>query len=328
MQKRSFYFRKRTGFLSLLSMAIATLILLVPAGSSHFSNALAKESSVRFLILVSKKSEPYLKCERGVRELLAEQSMAISEIKSIYMNQKTTEGLKKDIDAFRPTVAVCIGTRAAFFLKEAKPGFPWVATFLIDQSIDALMMPGLLAVSVDVPIEKRLEMLCKIRKHVHAGLLEYKSPKSAPQKIQEGACKGQDAYYVVSPFFSSIETALQGLLKNQINSFLITPDPRIFNSQESVAYTLLWGLRNRIAVCGLSSGYVKNGALYALEADIVALGRQACQLAIDSLEGKTGGKTVIQHPKKLILSINLKTARRLGLKIPENVLKKAQLVIR
>jgi len=328
MPKRSIYYKKQRAFPGFLSVGIVTLFMLIIAGGSLFFNAMADESPVHFLILISKKSNPYLECERGTRELLMKASKAFVEVKSIYLDKKTTEDLKKEIEAFRPSIAVCIGTRAAFFLKEAKLGFPWVATFIIDKSIAALMMPGLLAVSMDVPIEKRLEILCQIRNHVHAGLLEYKTPKSAPQKIHEGACKNRDAYYMVLPFFGAIETALQNLLKNQINSFLITPDPRIFNSQESVAYTLLWGLRNKIAVCGLSSGYVKNGALYALEADIEAMGRQACQLAIDCMEGKTAGKTVIQHPQKLILSINLKTAKRLGLTIPENVLKKAQLVIR
>ncbi len=132
----------------------------------------------------------------------------------------------------------------------------------------------------------------------------------------------------MSPFFSSIESALQALLEEHVDSFFITPDPIIFNSQEAVAYTLLWGLRNKVAVCGLSSGYVKNGALYALEADIEALGSQAGRLAIASLEGRTSGKTVIEHPKKLILSINLKTAKRLGIKIPPDVLNRAQMVIR
>ena len=325
MEKRPAYSINKQ-LLGLISLAVLVFIV-------HFfsaSSVLAKDSTTttRFLILVSKKTPPYLKCEKGVKEVFWKKYKGTFETKSLYLSKEQPGDLKQKIEEFAPSVAVCIGTRAAFFLKDEEFKFPWVATFLIDKSIESLMAPGLLAVSMDVPIERRIETLCRIKNRVRAGLLTYKSPKSSPKRIQTGACKGKDAYYIMSPFFSSIESALQTLLEEQVDSFFITPDPVIFNSQEAVAYALLWGLRNKVAVCGLSSGYVKNGALYALEADIEALGKQAGRLAIARIEGRTSGKTVIEHPQKLILSINLKTAKRLGLKIPPDVLNSAQMIIR
>ena len=292
------------------------------------SSVFADKSVTRFLIIVSKRTGPYLKCEKGVRNEIWERCHKPFEIQSIYLDEDDTDAIRQQINRFNPSVAVCIGTRAAFFLKETMPIFPWVATLLVDKSIEAIKRHGFLAVSMDVPIETRMEILCRMKKHVLAGLLSYNSAEEPIEEMEEGACHGRDARILISTFFSSIELALQALIRRHVNAFFITPDPRIFNSQEAVAYTLLWGLRNKIAVCGLSSGYVRNGALYALEADIVALGEQAAQLAIDRIHGRTGEKTVIQHPRKLILSINLKTARRLGIKIPEAVMEKARLVIR
>ncbi len=310
----------------LLNMAAfwSMLLLSVIFASSPVLAAKNKDS---IIILVSKKFGPYLQCEMGVKDFVKRRWKRPFEMATIYLSEHSDLETKEKISQLSPTLAICIGTRAAYFLDGLKPHFPWVATFLLDKSIESLKSRPLLAVSMDVPIEVRIQTLCRIKKHVHAAVLGYKVPVSPIKPIETGKCRDRDAYVIVSPFFSSIKTALQKVLELSVNSFFITADPRIFNSQEVVSYTLLWGLRNKIAVCGLSSGYVKNGALYSLEADVVALGSQAAGLALGYVNGKVKGETIIQHPDKLLLSINLKTAKRLGIEIPRSVMDEAFWVI-
>ncbi len=302
----------------------AVLFLFALFAASPVLGAKNKDS---IIILVSKKFGPYLQCEKGVKNFVKKKWQRPFEMATIYLSELNEFETKEKITQLSPTLAISIGTRAAYFLDGLKPHFPWVATFLLENSIESLKSRPLLAISMDVPIEVRIQTMCKIKGHVHAAVLGYKVPVSPIKPVKTGKCRNRDAYVIASPFFSSIKTALQKVLELSVNSFFITADPRIFNSQEVVSYTLLWGLRNKIAVCGLSSGYVKNGALYSLEADVVALGSQAANLALGYVSGKVKGETIIQHPNKLLLSINLKTAKRLGIEIPRSVMDEAFLVI-
>ncbi len=286
-----------------------------------------KHNFTKFLLVVSRDSKPYLECEQGVKSFIENHYKLPHEIISIHLESKDISNVKKEIKLNTPDIAICIGTRATYLLKEINQKFPWVATFLIDKAIEALKKQGIVAVSMDVPLEIRIATLCRIKDHIYAAALAPNTPLSPKRSIRQGPCKNRDAYVQIFPFLSSIEIALKKLLDNAVNAFFITPDPEVFNSQEAVQYTLLWGLRNKIAICGLSSGYVRNGALFALEADAKSLGEQTAQLALDRLLGKIKGDIVIQHPKKLLLSINLKTAKRLGIEVPESVLKDAQVII-
>ncbi|NPA94904.1 MAG: hypothetical protein GXO58_05705 [Thermodesulfobacteria bacterium] len=285
-------------------------------------------AAATFLLVVSKQSGPYLMCEEGVKKAIRHGWKGPYKIYTIYLNNDEIDELKEKVERLKPTAAILIGTRAAFFMKELHPSYPWVATFLLKKSIQQLNVKRLLAITMDVPLEKKLNILCMIKNNIRAGLLEPNQKHSVQTKFDEDSCRGRNAYLVVAPYSSSIENALNNILKLSINSFFITPEPEIFSSQEAVTYTLLWGLRNKIAICGLSSGYVKNGALFALEADIPDLGRQAAELMMDYLAGKIKEEKIIKHPRKLVLSLNLRTARRLGVKVPDSVIDMAQIIIR
>lgn len=308
------------------SLLYTSLILLSLFGTWPIHAA--DMGTKNFVIVVSKDLKPYLECEQGVREFLENWYKGPHKIISMHLAEKNQHQIKELIAHLKPDMVVCIGTRSTYLLKEIKPNCPWVATFIIDKTIEKLKAQGIVAVSMDVPIENRISVLCKIKDHIHAAILARNTPLSPKNYVKYGPCQTKEAYFRIFPFFSSIEIALQNILKSSINALFITADPDVFSSQEVVSYTLLWGLRNKIAICGLSSGYVRNGALYALEADLRSLGKQTAKLAIDYLLGNITGNVVVQHPERLILSINLRTASRLGLEIPESILKEAQVIIK
>lgn len=308
-------------------MLYAILVILFGLWDAWPIHGADKETK-NFVIVVSKDLRPYLECEQGVRQFLENWHKKPHKIISMHLAEKSQRYVKEAIANLKPDMVICIGTKATYLLKEIKPDCPWVATFIIDKTIEKLKAQGIVAVSMDVPIEKRISVLCRIKDHIHAAVLARDTPVSPKNYVKYGPCQTKDAYFRIFPFFSSIEIALQNILKSLINALFITADPDVFSSQEVVSYTLLWGLRNKVAICGLSSGYVRNGALYALEADLKSLGRQTARLALHYLSGKIKGNVIVQHPKRLVLSINLKTASRLGLKIPESVLKEARVIIK
>ena len=113
--------------------------------------------------------------------------------------------------------------------------------------------------------------------------------------------------------------ALETLASRGIEGFLMVPDPTIFGTIPSIDFTILWGLRHRIPVMGLSKGYVKRGALCALEPDYYSMGRQLAELGIKILQHPDMMGTLI-YPEELKLSINFTTLRRLGLTLPPEMM--------
>lgn len=74
--------------------------------------------------------------------------------------------------------------------------------------------------------------------------------------------------------------------------------------------------------------WVEQGALFSYTDDMAAAGRAAAPYVIRILKGAKPSELPVQRPTKFDFVINLKTANRLGLTIPPEVLARADRVIR
>ena len=63
-----------------------------------------------------------------------------------------------------------------------------------------------------------------------------------------------------------------------------------------------------------------------MSCDYCDIGRQAGEIVIDVLKGKTGDRKKIEPPRKYKLFFNKTVARRLKITIPEKLLQKADKV--
>ena len=86
-------------------------------------------------------------------------------------------------------------------------------------------------------------------------------------------------------------------------------------------------MRNRIPFVGLSQTWVKAGALYALDRDYEDIGAQCGELAVKILQGTSPSALPPVTPRKVVYSINLRTARHMKLDISPGALRDAQAVI-
>ncbi len=100
------------------------------------------------------------------------------------------------------------------------------------------------------------------------------------------------------------------------------PDELVLNPQ-TAKHILLFSFRESIPFEGLSSTWVKAGALYALEADYIDLGVQCGEMALGLLNGVRGNSISPKPPRKVIYSLNLKTAEQMKIKISEKVIREA-----
>jgi putative tryptophan/tyrosine transport system substrate-binding protein len=105
---------------------------------------------------------------------------------------------------------------------------------------------------------------------------------------------------------------------------IVMPDPfTAANAELIIALTA----RHGVAAIYFEQLYAESGGLISYGTDFVELFRRGAEYVDRVLKGAKPGELPIQQPTKYELAINLKTAKALGLTIPESVLSLADKVI-
>jgi putative ABC transport system substrate-binding protein len=84
---------------------------------------------------------------------------------------------------------------------------------------------------------------------------------------------------------------------------------------------------DRIPLAVHEHSMVERGALVSYGADFRLLGRQAAKLVAKIVSGAKPAEVRIQTPEQLVLTLNLTTAKAIGLNIPPSVLERVERVV-
>ena len=95
---------------------------------------------------------------------------------------------------------------------------------------------------------------------------------------------------------------------------------------ETAKGILLFSFRNRIPFVGLSTSWVKAGAVYALDLDYVDIGQQCGEIAGKVLREKNIHSFQPAPARKVVYALNLKAINHMKLKLPDGLIKGAQTV--
>lgn len=109
---------------------------------------------------------------------------------------------------------------------------------------------------------------------------------------------------------------------------LIIPDEQL-GSTKIVEYVIKESLRRKVPVVGYNSWFAKNGALLSFVIDYRDVGMQTGKLAKKMLleEGPLPDIGIVP-PEKIKTSVDLKTAKKLGVKISPAIIQQAHEVIK
>jgi putative tryptophan/tyrosine transport system substrate-binding protein len=121
-----------------------------------------------------------------------------------------------------------------------------------------------------------------------------------------------------------INEAIQKAVRDQANGLVVLSSPLIYQHRSKIGSI---ALNARLATISLFNIFPKEGGLMAYGPDFPAIYAQAAGYVARILTGANPGELPIQRPTKFELVINLKTAKALGLKIPETLLVRADEVI-
>lgn len=126
--------------------------------------------------------------------------------------------------------------------------------------------------------------------------------------------------YPVKNMFEFVSSLRQ--LEN-IDAILLLPDSGVMTAT-AMEEAYLFSFRRRIPLLGVSERHVKEGALLALVVDMVNLGRVIGEYAANSLKSGTVGQPQTLPPGKFELYLNVDTARKMSISIPDDLMRMAR----
>ena len=112
--------------------------------------------------------------------------------------------------------------------------------------------------------------------------------------------------------------------KARADGMVTLASPVLFARRDELAALLL---KHRLPAIGSTAGQAVAGYLFSLGPDQVKTTRRAAQIAVRVLKGAKPADTPVEQADEFELAINAKTARALGVKIPESVLVRATRII-
>ena len=177
---------------------------------------------------------------------------------------------------------------------------------------------------------KRLELLTELVPQARViGYLAANPARSGTARIIEAvqaaaAIKSVQLVVVSAQDENEFDAAFTSLVRQQAGGLVVAPEPLFSLRREQIV-----ALASRHALPAIyhSRAFVLAGGLMTYTFDFNALYRQAGVYAGRILKGERPADLPVQQPTKFELVINLKTAKALGLTVPQSLLQRADEVI-
>ncbi len=226
-----------------------------------------------------------------------------------------------------PNMVLALGTSSTHEAVKVFPNTPVVASMVINNDAFAYA-DKVTGVLLQISSQVHFQWLSRfLPNNKRVGILY--NPQQNKQWIDDaGKYAGRFGLNLVAIAVNSAKDLPNALKKisRKADVLIGIPDQTIYSSK-TAKMVLLFSYRNKIPFIGLSKSWVKAGALYSLEWDYGAVGRQCAIIAEKILSGTAPDDIPVQSmTDDIFYSINKRTARHLKLDIDEIILDDAAFV--
>ena len=132
------------------------------------------------------------------------------------------------------------------------------------------------------------------------------------------------AWEVQTP--QEIENAFRSMSKAGMGGLIVFSDPVLL--ERNRARIIALARENRIPTVYPWRNYIEEGGLASYSANLLDMHRRAATYVDKNLKGAKPAELPVEQPTKFELVINLKTAKQIGLAVPQSVLARADKVIK
>ena len=298
------------------------LFLLLPAATVQ-SQSLAS-GQPRIAIIKSGDIEPYNLAVEGIQENLRTNGFD-PEYFSCNLKEQDDDRVG-NIFKRKPELILAVGSEASIFCRDNFPGIPAVFFMVLfpPSGSGASEKSAMTGVVLRIPVVEQFRQFKDIVPDLETVGMLYDA-EADPNRIKEisGAARKTGLELIARPVKSlqDISETLRKVL-SESDSLWAEPVPRIYSSR-TAREIILTTLRKKIPFMAFSSGYVRAGALLALECDYLDIGKQSGEIAVRILKGENPGTIPVEYPRKTNLVINERTAKTIDLEIPLAIYEKA-----
>lgn len=293
--------------LNKISVGFALLCsLMVP--SLHSSTCWAAD----VLVVADTQLRPAVEIISGIRKTLGA-SMRIcapDEVRGELRDVVESEGAR---------VVVALGKEA---LTEAL-GLPSSIPVIFDMVVTPPVFnrPNTTGFYLATPVREYADL---IRNHLHSiRQLAVVGSRDQLNTLAWGAAQlGSYSVYTVKDSFDLVNTVRQ---IDAADAILLLPDTSLLTST-AMHETYLLSFRKGIPLLGISERNVKEGALLALVVNMVNVGKLIGEYATKANRGVNIGQIPPSPPRKFDMYLNTATARKMGIQIPNEMVRMAKRV--
>jgi putative tryptophan/tyrosine transport system substrate-binding protein len=244
--------------------------------------------------------------------------------------------LAAELVRLKPDVIVTGGNPNIAAVKHATTTIPVVMTYAVDPVgaglITSLAKPGgnITGMSVTTGpefIAKQLEILYEVvPKLSRVGILRHIGREGAePAAIESAARKlAMTVVFADIRVPNDIEGAFAAMTQSRVGAFLILGGSVTWASRQQIADL---AVQHRLPGIHFFREYAEAGLLLTYGINFVAQFRRAAIYVDKILKGAKPGDLPVEQPTKFEMVINLKTAKALGLTIPQSLLARADQII-
>ena len=251
---------------------------------------------------------------------------------------ETLKSLAEEVAAKRPNIIVTTSVQATLAAANASQNVPIVQAIGASPGTVGLaksmarpggMVTGLTSLSEELSSKYLELLLAAAPKLKRVGFL-FQRGNIIYALHMKNARSAVEHYRIEARFADvgnaeEIEPALERLAKEGVEGLVLPPSPGLIAAERRRILT--FALARRWPVIGGVEMLVEDGALLSYSADGVALQRRAAWYVDRILKGTKAGDLAIEQPTTFEITVNLKTAKTLGLTMPPEIMVRATRVI-
>ena len=226
----------------------------------------------------------------------------------------------RKIRASDASLVVAVGLKAALAAKLEIVDVPIVYMMVLDPQKHNLTAPNMTGTLLEIPIERQLKLIRSfLPQKQHLGTLY--DPRKSAGKVKEAEEHGGNPLLEIKGFPVESEKEVPQQLRALLNSndaLWLMPDSTVLTN-ESIGFILEASLARGVPVIGFSPELTRLGALLSLSVTYTDVGRETGLLAKRILDGERRLPAKPVPVEKVKISVNLKTARFLGIEFPKEV---------
>lgn len=272
---------------------------------------------------------------KGIKKSFLRSGLKVEYRESVFSGHPENDAKTlKELGEFEPELFITIGSYATLKTAEAFPQKPVVFATVINPIssgfINSMSKPGgnITGATLDIPADKQFYYFQRVVGNIKKMGVIYSSETESIIADARIAARKRGIELIAMKINNErdVPGAIDSLC-GVADALWSVADHTIYTPQ-STKHIILQTLRHRIPMMGFSQALVEAGGLFTLDFDFKDIGRQAGEIAAKVLAGSAPGSIPVATPGVIYFKYNEKTAGRIKIDIPEDLLAIAKEVVK